>query len=104
MAKRKVVWTKEALENIYQIMDYYTNRNKSTLYSSRLYKEIQIKLKTLDFSVAYPKKTPISSMYYLTHNHIFVGFDIINNNIIVQLVIDDRRSSTLIERLLSDLR
>ena len=42
MAKQ-VIWTKLALENKLQILDYWSNRNKSNIYSKKLnslFKEI----------------------------------------------------------------
>jgi hypothetical protein len=84
-----------------EIMNYYNQRNKSKVYSSKLYKDILLKLKSLDFSIAFPKKTSDKKLFYFTHKHIFVGFDIIENDLKVHIVIDDRRSPELIERILN---
>jgi hypothetical protein len=101
MAKRKVIWSTNSSLDMIAIMEFYNNKNKSKIYSSRLYKEINLKLKTLDFSVALPKKTSDKKLFYFSHNHIFIGFDIQDNTLIAQLVIDDRRNPELIEKLLN---
>ena len=37
MAKRKVVWSHRANIKLFEILEFYTERNKSTTYSSKLY-------------------------------------------------------------------
>lgn len=56
MAKRKVIWSLESSMDMIDIMNYYNHRNKSKIYSSKLYRDILHKLKTLDFSIVFPKK------------------------------------------------
>jgi hypothetical protein len=101
MAKRTVEWSKIALIDFVEILNYYIKRNKSKTYSQKLNTEIKFKLKTLDFKVALPQKTSVKDLFYFTHNHISVCFEILGNNLKVQLVIDDRRSPELIEKLLN---
>lgn len=101
MAKRKVIWSADSSLDMIEIMEFYNNKNKSKIYCSRLYKQINLKLKTLVFSVALPKKTSDKKLFYFSYNHIFTGFDIQDNTLIVQLVIDDRRNPGLIDKLLS---
>lgn len=101
MAKRTVEWSKEALMDLIEIMNYYIKRNKSKTYSQKLNRDIRLKLKTIDFTVALPQKTSVENLFYFTHNHISVCFEIANNSLKVQLVIDDRRSPELIEKLLN---
>jgi hypothetical protein len=101
MGKRKVIWLTDSSLDMLDIMQYYTNRNKSKRYSSKLYKEIQLTLKTLNFSIALPKKTSDKKLFYFTHNHIFVGFDIKDNDLIVQFVIDERRNPEMIKKLMN---
>jgi hypothetical protein len=101
MVKRKVDWSKIALLDLLEIMNYYSNRNKSKEYSLKLNSEIKSKLKTIDFTVTLPQKTIKEDLFYFTHKHISVCFEILNNNLKVQLVIDDRRNPELIKRLLN---
>ena len=103
MAKRKVIWSLESSMDMIDIMNYYNHRNKSKIYSSKLYRDILHKLKTLDFSIIFPKKTSDNKLYYFTHNHIFIGFDIIENTLKIQIVVDERRNPELINRLLINL-
>lgn len=103
MAKRKVSWTKTAKLDFTAILLYYIERNKSKTYSSRLFKEVKLKLKTLDFTVALPQKTAIKDLFYFTHNHICVFFVIYKNSITVKFIIDERRNPSKIITLLNIL-
>ena len=101
MAKRTVEWSKDALIDLMEILNYYIKRNKSKTYSQKLNREIRFKLKTIDYTIALPQKTSVENLFYFTHNHISFCFEILNNNFKVQLVIDDRRNPELIEKLLN---
>jgi hypothetical protein len=101
MAKRKVNWSKNALADLKETLDYYTLQIKSALYSSKLNVAIRAKLNTLDVSIALPQKTSINNLYYFTHKHISVCFEIFDNALRVQLIIDDRRNPELLEKIIN---
>lgn len=65
MAKRKVIWSKNALDDLLEIIEYYNSRNKSNTYSQKLSKEIKFKLQTIDFTVALPQKTSVKICFIL---------------------------------------
>lgn len=104
MAKRTINWSKNAVTDLLEILDFYSKRNKSTDYSIKLNKAIKKKLKSLDFSIALPQKTTVEGLYYFTHNHISVCFEIADNDLKIMLVIDERRSPDLTQKLLKDLK
>ena len=103
MAKRKINWSNNALIDLLEIIEFYNNRNKSKVYSTKLNKEIQLILKTIDITISLPLKTAIPNLFYFIHNHISVCFEIHENELKVQLVIDKRRGPELINRLLINL-
>ena len=86
------------------IMFYYIEWNKSKEYSTSLYRGINKKLKTLNFSITLPQKTSVIDLFYFTHNHISVFFTIQElNEIVVKFVIDDRRNPAELQTLFSGL-
>ena len=91
MAKRKVNWSENALADLDEILYYYQFRNKSKIYSTRLSDAIKTKLKSLDFDIVLPQKTTINDLYYFTHNHIAVCFEVYDIELRVQILIDERR-------------
>lgn len=103
MAERKIVWTKNAEIQIFSIMDYYFERNKSYAYSLKLYRDIVLKLQKLNFNVALPQKTSRENLYYFNHNHISVFFEIDQNILIVKLIWDERRNPNVLSEKINDL-
>lgn len=59
MARRKIIWSHKAEIKLFEILDFYTKRNKSNKYSIRLYKQF---IKELNLLNKYPDMvvTPIS--------------------------------------------
>jgi plasmid stabilization system protein ParE len=47
MAKRKIVWSNRAKIKLFEMLEFYTNRNKSTAYSKKLYKKFSRELEIL---------------------------------------------------------
>lgn len=45
MAKRIIVWSDNAVFELKEILEYFNFRNKSKIYSSKLYAKIQLELK-----------------------------------------------------------
>jgi hypothetical protein len=103
MVKRKVDWSRNALFDLLEIMNYYTDRNKSKDYSKKLSHDIRYKLKTIDLTVALPQKTTTKNLYYFTHNHVSVCFEILDNDLRVQLIIDERRNPDILKQLLKGM-
>lgn len=100
MGPKKVVWTRKSEIQLFVIMDYYAERNKSKTYSLKLKKAIDLKLINIDFSISLPQKTANETVFYFVHNHISVFFTFENNTIFVLLVWDERRNpAELFERL-----
>ena len=103
MAKQIVIWTRNAEIQMFSIMDYYADRNKSDYYSLKLKKAIDSALSKIEFSISIPQKTSIEKVYYFVHNHIRVLFTSENNKIYVVLVWDERRDPTEYMTKLFDL-
>jgi hypothetical protein len=40
MAKPKIIWSHKASIKLFKILDFYTQRNQSTTYSTKLYRKI----------------------------------------------------------------
>lgn len=47
MAKREIVWSFRARKRLYEILDFYIERNKSKTYSNKLQKLISKEVKLL---------------------------------------------------------
>lgn len=56
MDEQKIIWSRKAKKQLFLIMDYYAERNKSDTYSLKLAREIKLKLRNLDLPSLYLKK------------------------------------------------
>ena len=62
MGTRKIVWSHKAQIRLFEILEFYAKRNKSTAYSKRLYKQFN---KELSFLIKQPEigiKTELDSV------------------------------------------
>lgn len=103
MGKKKIIWTRKTTLQLFSVMDYYADRNKSDVYSLKLESEIKSKLANLDFSVAIPKKTSLENVYYFTHKHIRLLFSIEDKSIVVIMVWDERRNPDSLDSFLNKI-
>lgn len=103
MVNRKIIWTEIADYEMFEILNYYSNRNKSKTYSKKLYKEIQQKIAKLDFAVALPQKTSKKDIFYFVHNHICILFSFQKVAIFIKSVWDERRNPNTIEKFLNKI-
>ena len=101
MEEKKIIWTKKAKVQLFSIMDYYAERNKSDSYSLKLDREIKRKLNLLDFSIALPQKTSVPNLFYFTYNHISVFFTNVNSLVTIKIIMDERRNPKSIQLLLN---
>ena len=62
MVKRKIVWSHKARIKLFEILDYYTKRNKSTTYSKKLYKKLKKETSLLLKQPELGTKTDIESV------------------------------------------
>ena len=52
MAKRKIIWSHRAQIKLFEILEFYADRNKSRIYSAQLYKSFT---KALNLLHKYPE-------------------------------------------------
>ena len=92
MAKLKIVWSQSANIKLFEILDFYTNRNKSKSYSSKLYKrfikELNLLLKQPDLG----KATDIESIRGLIVDEFILFYETTKDRIIVHTVWDCRQN------------
>ena len=90
MAKRKIVWSYKAKSKLYEILEFYIERNKSKAYSIKLYKRI---LKDLKLILKMPNagmKTDIESVRGLIVENLIIFYEHKANEIIIHTIWDCR--------------
>ncbi|MBA4408870.1 MAG: type II toxin-antitoxin system RelE/ParE family toxin [Bacteroidota bacterium] len=92
MAKLKIVWSQRANIKLFEILDFYTNRNKSTSYSTKLYKRFSKELTLLYKQPDLGKATDIESIRGLIVDEFILFYEITKDRIIVHTVWDCRQN------------
>ena len=57
MVERRIIWTSKAKNQLIDILEYFNFRNKSKLYSQKLYRKINSEVTTLILQPNIGKKT-----------------------------------------------
>jgi len=92
MAKRKIVWSHRARIKLIEILTYFADRNKSKIYSERLYKRINKELKLLVKQPDLGIKTEIDSVRGLIIGDYILFYEIIADKIIIHTLWDSKQN------------
>lgn len=92
MVKRKIVWSKRATVRLFGILEFYSNRNQSNVYSKKLYKKIKKELGLLYKQPEIGKTTEIESVRGLIIEDFIIFYEITPDMIIVHTVWDCKQN------------
>ena len=92
MVKRKIVWSNRAKIKLFEILEYYTERNKSTTYSKKLYKKFSKELLALKKHPEIGIKTDFESVRGLIVEEYILYYEIYPEIIVVHTVWDCRQN------------
>jgi len=67
MGKRKIIWSNKANRELFEIMEFYAQRNKSKTYSVKLYQRFKKELTLLIKQPEIGIKTEIESVQIIVH-------------------------------------
>jgi plasmid stabilization system protein ParE len=92
MAKRKIVWSQHAKIKLYETLKFFAERNKSKVYSEKLYRNINKELKLL---VNHPNlgiKTEIESIRGLIIGDYILFYETTSTKIIIHTLWDCKQN------------
>jgi plasmid stabilization system protein ParE len=92
MAKRKIIWSHRANIKLFEILDFYVERNKSATYSKKLYKKFKKELSLLLKQPEIGTATDIESVRGLIVEEYILFYEITLETIIVHTVWDCRQN------------
>ena len=92
MAKRKIVWSHRARIKLIEILTFFADRNKSKIYSERLYKRINKELKLLVKQPNLGIKTEIDSVRGLIIGDYILFYEITSDKIIIHTLWDSKQN------------
>ena len=92
MAKRKIVWSQRASVKLYEILKFFNERNKSKVYSEKLYrkfnKDLNLMIKQPDLGI----KTEIESVRGLIIGDYILFYEVNETKIIVYTLWDCKQN------------
>jgi len=91
MAKKEVIWSLRAQQDRLEILEYWINRNKSTLYSEKLYKLFKEATKIISEHPEVGKPTDIKGIRLKIIRDYLMIYEIHDNRIDILLIWDSRR-------------
>lgn len=92
MARREVIWTKVSEIQLKEILEFFTNRNKSGEYSRKLYKKFKAELKTVSKNPELGIKTKLDLIRGLIIEDYIIFYEILEDRIIILKVWDCRQN------------
>ncbi|PKP25436.1 MAG: type II toxin-antitoxin system RelE/ParE family toxin [Bacteroidetes bacterium HGW-Bacteroidetes-2] len=92
MARRKIIWTKKAIVEKKEILEYWINRNKSKSFSTKLNQLILEDLRTLSVNPEIGKKTDFENIRVIMIRDYLLFFEIHKNELVVLAIWDSRRN------------
>ncbi|GAB1452322.1 hypothetical protein MASR2M47_23780 [Draconibacterium sp.] len=92
MVKRKIVWSHRADIKLFQILDFYADRNKSSAYSKKRYTKFN---KSLSLTIKFPEmgtRTDFETVRGLIVDDFILFYEATPEQIIVHTIWDCRQN------------
>lgn len=92
MAKRKIIWSHRARIKLYEILEYFAERDNNTTYAERLYKRFIKELHLLKKHPDLGIKTEIDSVRGLIISDYIIFYEDAGDDIVIHTVWDSRQN------------
>jgi plasmid stabilization system protein ParE len=92
MVKRKIIWTLKAKNQLFSILEYFAERNKSKTYSLKLHKKIKSEILVILKQPNIGKQTDILNIRGLIIENYIVFYELLDSNIIILNIWDCRQN------------
>ncbi len=89
---KEIVWSRRALIERFQILEYWINRNKSSRFSKKLDKLFLQKIELLTFHPFIGKKTTTESIRIKIVSDYLIFYEILENEIHILSIKDGRQN------------
>ena len=92
MVKRKIIWTLKAKNQLFSILEYFAETNKSKTYSLKLHKKIKSEILVILKQTNIGKQTDILNIRGLIIENYIVFYELLDSNIIILNIWDCRQN------------
>jgi addiction module RelE/StbE family toxin len=91
MGKRKIIWSNKANRKLFEIMEFYAQRNSSKTYSIKLFQRFQRELTVLIKQPEIGIKTEIESVRGLIVDDYILFYEYDREMVIIHTIWDNRQ-------------
>ena len=92
MAKYKVIWSIEAEIDLTGILEFYIQRNKTAIYSKKLFSKIKKDISSISKNTKLGIETEFDTVRVLITGDYQIIYEIIDDNIVISMLWDCRRN------------
>ncbi|NJY61724.1 type II toxin-antitoxin system RelE/ParE family toxin [Salinimicrobium sp. CDJ15-81-2] len=93
MAQR-IVWSHRARNDRMKILQYWQKRNKSKVYSKKLFKLFQVSVRQIGENPTIGKPTSINEIRSYVLKDYMIFYEILNDHILILTIWDSRQNPT----------
>jgi plasmid stabilization system protein ParE len=92
MGNRKIIWSLRAQIKLFQILEFYSERNQSKVYSLKLNAAIKKQLAQIQRQPEIGIKSEIESVHGLIYDNFIIFYEVDSTNIIIHSIWDCRQN------------
>lgn len=92
MAKRKIIYSKRAQIKLFQILEYFRERNGNSTYSKKLYQKISKEINLLSKHPELGKHTELQNIRSLVIKEYVIFYEVKPESIIIYTIWDNRQN------------
>jgi plasmid stabilization system protein ParE len=92
MGKRKIIWSHRAQIRLFQILEFYAQRNQSKIYSLKLNTAIKKQLSQIQRQPEIGIKSEIESVRGLIFDNFIIFYEVVSDHIIIHTIWDCRQN------------
>jgi len=96
MAKREVIWTNFSEIQLQEILEFFTKRNNSSLYSRKLYRKFKAELKTVAKKPELGIQTKLDQIRGIIIEDYILFYEILEDKILILKVWDCRQNPDIL--------
>ncbi len=103
MVGKKIIWAREASEDLYNILDFYIKRNGNSDYSKKIKSRIDHTVSLLGIHEKLGRKTDITNIRFIIELDYLVFYEILDDCIQVLFVWDTHQNPELLKNKLEKI-
>jgi plasmid stabilization system protein ParE len=92
MAGKTVIWTDDAKSDLYDILEYWDDRNRSKAFSTKLLREFDDAAERIGSYPFHGKEAEVEDVCYIIVRHYAITYHLSENIIHIISVWDERRN------------